>query len=160
LSATSFVVREATGGSDLDGVRRLVIAHADARGSTPGVEQIRADASRLPGPYVPPLGGIWIAVAGDHVVGCVALQPISDGLGEVKRMFVDPEWRGRGVGRALLAQLIEGARANGHREIRLGTLPEMIEAQALYRSFGFRPIDAYRASEIGHPLFFALDLGA
>jgi hypothetical protein len=36
----------------------------------------------------------------------------------------------------------------------------MIEAQALYRSFGFRPIDPYRASEIGHPLFFSLDLGA
>lgn len=153
-----FVVREATGDADLEGVRRLVIAHADARGATPGVERIRADANRLPGPYVPPLGGIWIAVAGDTVVGCVALQPISDGVGEVKRMFVDAEWRGRGVGRALLARLIEGARANGHREIRLGTLPEMIEAQTLYRSFGFGPIDPYRASEIGHPLFFSLDL--
>jgi hypothetical protein len=69
----SFVVREASGAADLEEVRRLVLAHADARGTTPGVEQIRADAQRLPGPYVPPLGGIWIAVSGDAVVGCVAL---------------------------------------------------------------------------------------
>jgi GNAT superfamily N-acetyltransferase len=158
--AGSFVVREASGDADLDGVRRLVLAHADARGATPGVDQIRADATRLPGAYVAPLGGIWIAVAAGAVVGCVALQPLADGIGEVKRMFVDPSWRGRGVGRALLERLVDNARACGHREIRLGTLPEMLEAQALYRSVGFVPIAAYRASEIGHPLFFALDLSA
>ncbi|HEV7992460.1 MAG TPA: GNAT family N-acetyltransferase [Gemmatimonadaceae bacterium] len=154
-----FIVREAEGTADMDAVRRLVLAHADARGTTPGVEQIRADAVRLPGPYVPPRGGIWIAVAGDSVIGCVALQPLPAGVGEVKRMFVDEEWRGRGVGRALLERLVESARTRGHREIRLGTLPEMIEAQTLYRSVGFVPIAAYRSAEIGHPLFFSLALG-
>ena len=154
-----FTIREASGAADLEGVRRLVLAHADARGDTPGVEQIRADALRLPGPYVPPRGGIWIAVASDAVVGCVALQPLPGDVGEVKRMFVDAEWRGRGVGRALLARLIDSARTLGYKEIRLGTLPEMIEAQSLYRSFGFVPIEAYRSAEIGHPLFFALELG-
>ena len=155
---TPITVREATSAADLDGVRRLVIAHADARGSTPGVEQIRADALRLPGPYVPPRGGIWIAVAGDDVVGCVALHPLQDDAGEVKRMFVDAAWRGCGVGRALLERLIESARALGYHQIRLGTLPEMTEAQSLYRSVGFAPIEAYRSAEVGHPLFFALDL--
>jgi GNAT superfamily N-acetyltransferase len=155
----SFIVREARDTADFDAVRRLVLAHADARATTPGVEQIRADAVRLPGPYVPPRGGIWIAVAGDAVIGCVALQPLPAGVGEVKRMFVDAEWRGHGVGRALLERLIESARERGHKEIRLGTLPEMIEAQTLYRSVGFVPIEAYRSAEIGHPLFFSLDLG-
>jgi GNAT superfamily N-acetyltransferase len=157
---TPFTVREAAGAIDLDGVRRLVIAHADARASTPGSEQIRADALGLPGPYVPPRGGIWIAVAGHAVVGCVALKSLQDDVGEVKRMFVDAEWRGRGVGRALLERLIQSARALGYREIRLGTLPEMTEAQALYQSVGFVPIEAYRSAEVGHPLFFALELGA
>jgi putative acetyltransferase len=152
------IVREAAGDADIAAVRRLVLAHADARSEAPGVEQIRADAARLPGSYVPPLGGIWIAVDGDAVVGCVALQPLPDGVGEVKRMFVDADWRGRGVGRALLETLIASARERGHREIRLGTLPEMIEAQSLYRSVGFVPIEAYRSAEIGHPLFVALEL--
>ena len=152
------IVREAAGDADLAAVRRLILAHADARSEAPGVEQIRADAARLPGPYVAPHGGLWIAVEGDAVVGCVALQPLPSGGGEVKRMFVDAEWRGRGVGRALLETLIASARDRGHREIRLGTLPEMIEAQALYRSVGFVPIEPYRAAEIGHPLFFALEL--
>jgi ribosomal protein S18 acetylase RimI-like enzyme len=73
-------------------------------------------------------------------------------------MFVDRDWRGRGVGRALLERLIDVSRARGLREIRLGTLPEMTEAQSLYRSVGFAPIDAYRSSEIGHPIFFGLEL--
>ena len=158
-ASESYVVRDAAGDDDMRAVRRLILAHADARGDTPGVEQIRADAARLPGPYVPPRGGLWIAVADTERIGCIALQPLPGGVGEVKRMFVDAEWRGRGVGRALLERLIEGARTRGYREIRLGTLPEMTEAQALYRSVGFVPIEAYRASEIGHPLFFALDLG-
>ena len=158
--ADAFTIREVAGDADIDAARRLVFAHADARGTTPGVEQIRADAVRLPGPYVPPRGGIWISVAGGDVVGCVALQPLPAGVGEVKRMFVDPSWRGRGVGRALLERLIEAARQRGHRELRLGTLPDMLPAQQLYGSLGFVPIDAYREAEIGHPLFFALDLGA
>ena len=152
------VVREAAGDADIDAVRRLVLAHADARATTPGVEQIRADAARLPGPYVPPRGGLWIAVDGDAVIGCVALQPLPAGVGEVKRMFVDPAWRGRGIARALLERLIASARERGHSELRLGTLPDMLEAQALYRSVGFVPIERYRESEIGHPVFFGLDL--
>ena len=112
-------VREAVGTADIDAVRRLVVAHAEARATTPGVEQIRADAVRLPGPYVPPRGGLWIALDGDDVVGCVALQPLPAGVGEVKRMFVDPAWRGRGVGRALLERLIAAARERGHAELRL-----------------------------------------
>ena len=153
------IVREAAGDADLAAVRRLILAHADARSEAPGVEHIRADATRLPGPYVAPHGGLWIAVVKDAVVGCVALQPLPEGVGEVKRMFVDEEWRGQGVGRALLETLIAAAPDRGHREIRLGTLPEMVEAQALYRSVGFVPVEAYRAAEVGHPLFFALELG-
>ena len=151
-------VREAVDAADVDAVRRLVLAHADARATTPGVEQIRADAVRLPGPYVAPRGGIWIAEDDGAVVGCVALQPLPAGVGEVKRMFVDPAWRGRGVGRALLERLIAEARERGHSELRLGTLPDMTEAQSLYRSLGFVPIERYRESEIGHPVFFGLDL--
>jgi GNAT superfamily N-acetyltransferase len=153
-------VREAVGPTDMDAVRRLVLAHADAHATTPGAEQIRADAVRLPGPYVPPRGGIWVAADGEEIIGCVALQPLPAGVGEVKRMFVDPGWRGRGIGRALLERLIAAARERGHVELRLGTLPEMIEAQGLYRSLGFTPIERYRPEELGHSLFFALDLGA
>ena len=155
----SFVVREAAGELDIGHVRRLVTAHGDARSNTPGVEYVYADAARMPGPYAPPLGGIWLALQGEAAIGCVALRPLDEETGEVKRMFVDPAWRGLGAGRALLVALIVGARARGYSVLRLGTLHDMDSALALYQSLGFTPTERYRADELIDTRFFALQLG-
>jgi putative acetyltransferase len=153
-----FVVREVRAAEEVAEVRRLVLAHAEARATTPGVDYMRADALGMPGPYVPPRGGLWLATSGDASVGCVALRPLNDETAEVKRMFVDAAWRGRGVGRALLEALIAGARARGYRSLRLGTLRDMTAAQALYHSLGFRPIDRYRPDELMETTFYELTL--
>lgn len=156
----SFVVRAAASARDVAEVRRLVLAHADARATTPGIEYMRADAERMPGPYVPPRGGLWLATSGERGVGCVALRPVASDVAEVKRMFVDEAWRGRGVGRALMETLVAGARERGYRTLRLGTLADMTVAQALYESLGFRPTERYRPDELVHTLFYELALGA
>ena len=135
-----------------------MLAHADERASTPGIEHMRADAMRLPGPYVAPRGAIWLARSGDDVIGCVALRPLADGKGEVKRMFVDRAWRGKGVGRALLETLIAHARALGYDHLRLGTLGDMSAARSLYRSLGFAPIERYRPDEMIDTEFYELAL--
>jgi GNAT superfamily N-acetyltransferase len=153
-----FVIRPAAGIEDIAAVRRLVHAHADARATTPGVEFVRADADRMPGPYVAPRGGLWLAVSLDAGVGCVALRPLDAHSAEVKRMFVDPEWRGRGLGRALMETVIDGARQRGYRTLRLGTLGDMDAAQGLYRSLGFVPIERYRPDELMDTRFFELSL--
>ena len=158
MTSRTFVVREASGASDVALVQRLVTAHGDARATTPGVEYVYADAARLPGPYVPPLGGIWLALHGERGIGCVALRPLEAGTGEVKRMFVDAEWRGRGVGRALLLALIDGAEVRGLTTLRLGTLHDMEAALALYKSVGFAPVERYRADELIDTRFFELSL--
>jgi GNAT superfamily N-acetyltransferase len=154
---TSFVIREVHEAHDIDEVRRLVLAHADARATTPGVEHMRADAEGLPGRYAPPRGGLWLARADDgRSCGCVALRPLDATVAEVKRMYVDPEWRGHGVGRALLVTLIAAARARGYSTLRLGTLADMTVAQSLYRSLGFVPIERYRADELMDTTFYEL----
>jgi GNAT superfamily N-acetyltransferase len=155
----AFVVREAAGESDVAHVRRLVTAHGDARSTTPGVEYVYADAARMPGPYVPPHGGLWLAVSDDAGVGCVALRPVDETTAEVKRMFVDAAWRGKGVGRALLVALIAGARARGYATLWLGTLDDMTAARRLYESLGFLPIERYRADELMDTSFYELPLG-
>lgn len=154
----AYFVREASGPADIAEVQRLVTAHGDARATTPGVQHVYADAARLPGPYAPPRGGIWLALAGDAGIGCVALRPLSDDAGEVKRMFVDSSWRGRGVGRTLLLALIDGARARGYAMLRLGTLDDMHAAQSLYHSLGFTPVERYRADELVDTRFFEMTL--
>jgi GNAT superfamily N-acetyltransferase len=150
------VVREATEPAAVDAVRDLVLAHVQERATTPGIEYMKADAEGLPGPYVAPRGAIWLAQAGDDPVGCVALRPLSADVGEVKRMYVVPAWRGRGVGRALLERLIEHARALGYERLRLGTLADMTRAQKLYHSLGFVPIERYRADEMVDTEFYEL----
>jgi putative acetyltransferase len=139
-------------------VRTLVLAHVDERASMPGIEHMRADAIRLPGPYVSPRGALWLARAGDDAIGCVALRPLADGVAEVKRMYVDGAWRGKGVGRALLEALIAHAGTLGYQHLRLGTIAEMTAAQSLYRTLGFVPIERYRADEIVDTEFYELDL--
>lgn len=156
----SFVVQEVHASTDVDEVRRLVLAHALVRVATPGVEYMRADALALPGPYVPPRGGLWLARAnaGAAGVGCVALRPLTTSMAEVKRMYVDPQWRGQGIGRRLLDALIDKARALGYSTLRLGTLDDMTAAQSLYRSLGFAPIERYRADEMIDTRFYELSL--
>lgn len=152
------MIREATTPPDVDAVRQLVLAHVDERSSMPGIEHMRADAIGLPGPYVPPRGAIWLAQAGADAVGCVALRPLPDDIGEVKRMFVDRAWRGRGVGRALLETLIARARPLGYHRLRLGTITDMTAARALYHSLGFVPIERYRPDEMVDTEFYELRL--
>jgi GNAT superfamily N-acetyltransferase len=158
--SAQFVVQEATSEVDVDAVRRLVLAHVDERATTPGIEHMKADAVRLPGPYVPPRGAIWLARAGGDAIGCVALRPLPGGVGEVKRMYVLRDWRGKGVGRALLETLVAHARALGYHKLRLGTLADMTGARALYASLGFVPIDRYREDEMVDTEFYEKDLEA
>jgi GNAT superfamily N-acetyltransferase len=153
-----FVVQEVADDDDLAEVRRLILDHVSARATTPGIEHMRADADSLPGRFAAPRGGIWLARAGESGVGCVALRPLGDCSAEVKRMFVDASWRGRGVGRALMETLIDGARARGYETLRLGTLADMSAAQALYQSLGFRPIARYRADELIDTRFYECSL--
>jgi GNAT superfamily N-acetyltransferase len=154
----SFVIHPVSGAADIAEVRRLVHAHADARATTTGVESVRADAERMPGPYVAPRGGLWLAASDDTGIGCVALRPLDANAAEVKRMFVDPAWRGRGVGRALMETVIAGARERGYPILRLGTLHDMNAAQELYRSLGFTPIERYRPDELMDTRFYELSL--
>ena len=91
-------------------------------------------------------------------LGCGALRALGDGVAEVKRMYVVPAARGRGVSRAVLAALEAAARASGWTTLRLETGPRQPEAIGLYVSAGYRPIPAFGAyvgdPDAEHSLFF------
>jgi ribosomal protein S18 acetylase RimI-like enzyme len=101
------------------------------------------EIAHLPGPYAPPDGALLLAFRNSDVLGCIALKRLTPEVAEIKRLYVVQQGRGLGVGKALVAAILKEAARLGYREIKLDTLPHMIQAIALYRSFGFAPIAPY-----------------
>jgi GNAT superfamily N-acetyltransferase len=92
-------------------------------------------------------GRLYVAEVDGEAVGVGGLKLLRDGVGEIKRMFVRPEAQGLGVGRAVLQQLIEDARALDCEAIYLESASFMHRAHALYRSAGFVASDSYAGRE-------------
>ncbi len=117
------------------------------------------ELAELPGNYAPPNGRLFLAVENDQVAGCVALRKIGEGIGEMKRLYVRSEFRGKGLGRLLTETIIQTARESGYQRLRLDTLPgRMDQAIAMYRSLGFRDIEPYYNNPYGDAAFMELNL--
>ena len=101
------------------------------------------ELDNLPGKFAEPRGRLLVAEEDGKIAGCVALRDLGDGACEMKRMFVYPEFHGRGVGQLLGRALIGEAKAIGYRKMLLDTGPEQREAQGLYRKLGFKDIEPY-----------------
>lgn len=112
----------------------------------------------LPGSYAPPDGTIVVARVDEEPAGCVALRRIDGDTCEMKRLYVAPAHRRKGVGRALAEEVIAAARERGYASMKLDTLESMTEANDLYRSLGFAPCGAYRYNPCPGPVFMELVL--
>ena len=106
-------------------------------------DKFAAELAGLPGEFAPPEGALLVAEEEGRIAGCVALRPLGPGRCEMKRMFVDEEFHGRGVGLELGRAVIERAREAGYRRMLLDTGPAQREAQGLYRKLGFSEIEPY-----------------
>lgn len=102
--------------------------------------------------FLPPNGRLILVSIGYETVGLGCLRKIGDGLAEIKRMYVRPQFRGRGIGRDLLEHLFRQAKMMGFRRLRLDSTRFMHIAHSLYRSCGFKEIDPYPESEIPEEL--------
>jgi putative acetyltransferase len=133
---------------DVEIVRELFREYERSLGVDLGYQGFEEELATLPGRYAPPRGRLLIAWDGDEVGGCIALRSLGDDLCEMKRLYLRPSSRGKGVGRALAMRAIDEARAIGYRAVRLDTLPTMSEARALYESLDFRRIPPYYPSPV------------
>jgi putative acetyltransferase len=142
------------GDGDGDVLRKLFREYAAWLGPEGWFTDLEAELAALPGGYE----ALLVARRDGKAVGCVALKPLPDGRCEMKRLYVRPDARGSGAGRALVEASIARARELGYALMRLDTLPTMDAARALYLSLGFRPVDRYNDNPIDGVLFFELTL--
>ena len=147
-------VREASSAADYGAVEALMRAfvawhyerHSDDRhiiDSYFDPTAFEAEMKELPGDFSLPRGALLVAEENGRIAGCVALRELRIGACEMKRMFVAPEFHGRGVGQALARAVIKRAKDLGYRRMMLDTGPAQREAQALYRKIGFMDVEPY-----------------
>ena len=152
-------LRQAESLAQMAQARELFLEYADSLGFSLCFQNFEKELAELPGDYAPPQGRLLLAEYRGQLAGCVALHRIDSTVCEMKRLYLRPQLRGKGVGRALAETVIAEARAIGYRKIRLDTVePVMPNAVALYRRLGFVEIEPYRDNPIAGALYMELAL--
>ena len=144
----------------LEQVRQYFRNYAAWLGVDLSYQHFDQEMASLPGAYIAPQGRLFFAEVDGRPAGCVGVRPLpdSDGVCEMKRLYVDPEKRGHGVGSALALAAIKAAKDIGYRKLIIDTLPSMRMAVKLYRELGFTEAPAYYKTPVEGTMFLALDL--
>jgi ribosomal protein S18 acetylase RimI-like enzyme len=155
-----FRITEARWPDDRATVAALMREYVSSLSEDISFQNVDDELATLPGNYARPGGVVLIARDGDEAAGAVACRMLEPGVCEMKRLYVRPAFRGRGLARALADELIEHARAQGYRTMLLDTLASMQAARALYRDLGFVPVAPYYDNPLPGVAYMALELVA
>jgi ribosomal protein S18 acetylase RimI-like enzyme len=139
--------------------RELFVEYAQSLGFSLCFQNFDQELAGLPGDYAPPGGRLLLAEYRGQLAGCVALHPLGPGICEMKRLYLRPQFRGKGLGRVLAEIVIAEGRAIGCRQMRLDTVePVMPNAVAMYRRLGFKEIEPYCPNPMDGALYMELEL--
>ena len=163
-------IAQATTRAEIDGVAAMLREYTtwafglEARSDeAPTFEGLEEELATLPGVYAPPAGRLLLATDDGQPGGCIALKPHDRETSELKRLYVQPSFRGRDIGGQLVATLIAEARKAGYRRIVLDSHHTMKSAHAIYEAAGFRrvgPPADFPASMVPIVVFMEMDLTA
>jgi putative acetyltransferase len=139
--------------------RELFLEYEQSLGVKLCFQNFEQELAGLPGHYAPPDGRLLLAEYHGQLAGCVALHQWEPGVCEMKRLYLRPSFRGKGLGRVLAESIIAEARHIGYQHMRLDTIePIMKDAVEMYRKLGFREIAPYRPNPIAGAMYMELQL--
>lgn len=139
--------------------RELFLEYAQTLGFSLSFQGFDNELATLPGDYAPPEGRLLLAYYDAQLAACAALHSLDPGICEMKRLYLRPQFRGKGLGRALADRIVSEARLIGYQRMRLDTVePVMKDAVVMYRKIGFREIPPYRANPIAGAMYMELQL--
>lgn len=138
--------------------KELFLEYKDSLNLDLCFQNFNEEISDLPAQYSEPNGCIILCYEDDKPIGCIGLKKFSEGVCEMKRLYLRKEARGKGIGRNLAEKIIEKAKEFGYKKMQLDTLETMKEAIALYKSMGFKEIPPYRFNPVKGVIYMELDL--
>ena len=140
-------------------IRELFLEYAQSLGFSLCFQSFDKELAELPGEYAAPEGRLLLATCEGQSAGCVALHKLDHEICEMKRLYVRPEFRGKGLGKILAERIIGEAHQIGYKQLRLDTVePLMRTAVKMYRTLGFREIAPYRPNPIEGTLYMEISL--
>jgi putative acetyltransferase len=158
-AVNGFSIVQAASQAEIAQARELFLEYAKSLGFSLCFQNFDQELAELPGDYSPPDGRLLLAKLADQIAGCVALHKLQPGICEMKRLYLRPQFRGKGLGRILANAVIAEARKIGYNFMRLDTVePVMKDAVALYRRLGFYEIAPYRVNPMPDTLYMELRL--
>jgi ribosomal protein S18 acetylase RimI-like enzyme len=158
IPSNKIILEEATSQTQLALARDLFLEYASSLEISLGFQDFEAELAALPGKYTRPSGRLLLGCEGGQTSGCVALRQLEPGVCEMKRLYIRPSARGKGLGRLLAEAIITAANEIGYERMRLDTLNSMEPALCLYHSLGFRQIKPYYANPDERAVFMELAL--
>ena len=139
--------------------RELFLEYAQSLGFSLCFQNFDKELAELPGDYAPPEGRLLLAQYDAQLAACVALHKLEPDICEMKRLYLRPQFRGKGLGRALAERIIADARQIGYQRMRLDTVePVMKDAVAMYGKLGFKEVVPYRPNPIAGAMYMELKL--
>jgi len=145
--------------SQIGQARELFLEYAQSLGFSLCFQNFDKELADLPGEYSPAAGRLLLAEYDGQLAGCIALHKLEPTICEMKRLYLRPQFRGKGLGRALADRIIAEARLIGYKRMRLDTVePVMKDAVGMYRKLGFKEIAPYRENPMPGTLYMELQL--
>ncbi len=152
-------MEQALSAEQIGRARELFLEYANSLGFSLCFQSFDKELAGLPGDYSPPDGRLLLAEYEGQLAGCVALHRLEPEICEMKRLYLRPSFRGKGLGRSLAETVISEARRIGYTRMRLDTVePVMRDAVAMYRQLGFKEIAPYRSNPIAGAMYMELEL--
>jgi ribosomal protein S18 acetylase RimI-like enzyme len=155
---SSFIT--ATTANDYAAAQEMFRAYAKAININLDFQHFEEELTDLPKMYSLPQGGIILAKDQESVVGCVAIRRINEREGELKRMYVAPEYQNKGFGKTLLQKALMLARECNYEKVKLDTLNYMSAAIHLYQQAGFYEIPPYYPNPISTAVYFEIEIAS
>lgn len=122
------------------------------------IQNYDAELENLEDKYGLPYGRLYLVYWNEALAGCIGLRKIDNSTCELKRLYIKPEFRKKGLGDHLIKKIIAYAKEIGYTKMRLDTLPFLKGAERLYRRNGFYDIPCYNNSPMDNSIYMQLDL--